>query len=654
MITDQANNGDTRGYRPIRDYAMIGDGHGAALIARDGAIDWCCLGRFDAEPVFCRLLDAGNGGFLAVEPAGDFSVTRGYLDDTNILQTCFSDGARTVTLTDFMPVGRRPGSGPHNYVDLIAPNTLYRIVTVTGGAVRLRLRYRPSLAFARETARLRTEDGRVICTAGPILHCSHRATTFIINDDLAEADIDLPAGDRLVLALCRPDYKYGDPLARAAAFQDITAAFWREWIGYCRYRGPYESAVRRSLLAIKLLIYAPSGAVAAAATTSLPEEIGGERNWDYRFCWLRDSAFTLYALAVAGYGGEARRFSMYLPRVCSATAPELRIMYGLDGELELPEQTLDHLDGYRGSRPVRVGNGAYRQRQIDVYGEIMDWALLYQTLGGSFDTDMRRIIAMLADVVADTWHEPDHGIWEMRGPNLHHVHGKIMSWVALDRAIRLVEPRARWVTERDRIAAEVNARGLDPTAAHLVQAYDSVHTDAALLLTPLTDFPISEDVLRTTVEAVERELREGDFVYRYRNEDGLDGGEGAFLICSFWLVDALIYLGRVTEAQDLLMRLIAHENDVGLFSEEIEIKDNTFLGNFPQAYTHLALVGSAIHLELYRKCGMAGIKGTHADRARRVVSATLGWRALWAAFKATWRVGRIVSSRRSIMPAQAD
>ncbi len=229
-----------------------------------------------------------------------------------------------------------------------------------------------------------------------------------------------------------------------------------------------------------------------------------------------------------------------------------------------------------------------------------------------------------------------------------------MSWVALDRAIRLVGPRERWVAARNRIAAEVNARGLDRSKAHLVQAYDSEHTDAALLLTPLADFPIGEDVLRSTVEAVERELRDGDFVYRYRNADGLEGGEGAFLICSFWLVDALIYLGRVQDAQDLLMRLIAHQNDVGLFSEEIEIKDNAFLGNFPQAYTHLALVGSAIHLELYRKCGMTGIKGNHADRARRVVSATLGWRALWATFKATWRVGRIVSSRRSMMPAPAD
>jgi GH15 family glucan-1,4-alpha-glucosidase len=303
---------------------------------------------------------------------------------------------------------------------------------------------------------------------------------------------------------------------------------------------------------------------------------------------------------------------------------------------------------------VRIGNGAYRQRQIDVYGEIMDWALLYQTLGGMFDADTKRIIAMLADVVADTWHEPDHGIWEMRGPNMHHVHGKVMSWVALDRAIRLVGPRERWVTERDRIAAEVAARGLDRSNAHLVQAYDSVHTDAALLLTPLAGFPIGEDVLRNTVEAVERELRAGDFVYRYRNEDGLAGGEGAFLICSFWLVDALIYLGREQEAQDLLGKLIAHENDVGLFSEEIEIADNAFLGNFPQAYTHLALVGSAIHLELFRKYGMAGIKGTHADRAQRVVSATLGWRALWAAFKATWRVGRILSSRRSMLTIDGD
>ncbi len=642
---------DTAGsYRPIRDYALIGDCHGAALVARDGSIDWCCLGRFDADPTLCRILDAERGGYLSVAPVDEHSATRSYVEDTNILQTTLTATHGTVVLTDFMPVGRRPGCGTHDYVDLVAPKFLIRIVEVREGTAQLRIHYRPSISFGRESARLHGRGDRISADGGPVLY--HDVGGFSLIGDTALTTVWLQKGQRRVLILAAQPCTSFNPMDRLDLYTSVTIAFWREWIAYCRYSGPYVGPVKRSLLAIKLLIYAPSGAIVAAPTTSLPEGIGGNRNWDYRYCWLRDSAFTLYALAVSGYGGEARRFSAYLPRVCAATAPNLRIMYGIGGETEIDEHTLDHLDGYGGSRPVRQGNGAYTQRQIDIYGEILDWALLFQTLGGTFDQHSRGMLGALADFAADHWHEPDQGLWEMRGPPLHHLHGKIMSWVALDRAIRLLGAQSRWESERDRIVADVHARGLSAEGDHLVQAYEHQEVDAALLLIPMTGFPVRDRIVTNTIEAIERELRSGDFLYRYKNEDGLKGDEGAFLICSFWLVDALLHIGRKEEAAALFHRLVECANDVGLYSEEIDPGNRAFLGNFPQTYTQLALIGSAVHLALYEKKGVDALKGTHAERAQRVVSATLGWRAIVAVFKATWRVGRIVSSKRSMFPLE--
>ena len=636
-----------RSYRPIRDYALIGDCHGAALVAGDGGIDWCCLGRFDADPALCRLLDSKQGGFLSTAPADEHRMTRAYLEGTNILRTTFATSQGKVVLTDFMPVGRKPGSGPHNYVDLAAPKCVVRIVEVTEGSVEVTIRYRPTLAFGRTKARLQADGSVISAEGGPALY--HDIAGWTLEGDRASATIRLRQEERRVLILAEKSSTKVNPLALVDMYASVTTAFWREWIAYCRYSGPYEQAVKRSLLAIKLLIYAPSGAIVAAPTASLPEELGGSRNWDYRFCWLRDSAFALYSLAVTGYGGEARRFSQYLPRVCAETAPKVQIMYGLEGETKLDEEVLDHLDGYGGSRPVRKGNEAYSQRQIDVYGEILDWALLFHKLGGTFNQEVRAWLGGLADFVADHWHEPGQGLWEMRGPPLQHLHGKVMSWVALDRAIRLLGHKARWDEERERIVAQVHARGLSDPEGHLVQAYDRPEVDAALLLIPLTAFPVDDRILTRTIEAIERDLRAGNFLHRYKKQDGLEGKEGAFLICSFWLVDALLHIGRAEEAAGLLGRLVACANDVGLYAEEIDTETGAFLGNFPQTYTQLALIGSAVHLALCQKGGPEALKATHAERAHRIVSATLGWRAIVAAFTTTWRVGRVFSSKRSLL-----
>lgn len=636
----------SRSYRPIRDYALIGDCHGSALVARDGSIDWCCLGRFDANPVFCRILDKDRGGFLSVTPVAPHTTRRGYLGFTNILQTAHDQGDRRILISDFMPVGRRPGSGTHNYVDLVAPNWLIRTVEALGEEVECAIRYRPR-GFSSQSTLSDVRSNAIFMGNGPALY--HNAGEFQTNEDTSEALVRLRPGRRLVLVVSGQPIDGDDPIGTVDSLRSTTEAFWREWIAYCRYRGPHEAAVKRSLLAIKLMTYAPSGAIVASPTTSLPEALGGDRNWDYRHCWLRDAVFALYALAIMGYGGEARQFSRYLPRVCAASAPELRILYGIDGETDLAEYEINALDGYAGSRPVRIGNGAYLQRQIDVYGEILDWAMLYVGLGGRFDKDARGMLASLADYVVDHWEEAEQGIWEIRAPPRHHVHGKMMCWVALDRAIRLLGSRQNWFAARERILGEVRKRGV--RAGHLVQAFEHDHADASLLLAPMEAFPVEENVIRSTVEFVERELRSEDFVFRYRNGDSLDGEEGAFFICSLWLVDALLSVGRSQDAKALFERVLGHTNDVGLYSEEIDVRSGEFLGNFPQAYTHLAVVSSAAHIALYEKHGRRGVQGSHADRAKLQVSATLGWRGIWAACRASWRVGRVVSSRASMMRA---
>jgi alpha,alpha-trehalase len=641
-------DGETRAarYRPIRDYAAIGDCHGHALVAGDGSIDWCCMARHDAAPVFCRLLDADRGGFFAIRPAVPFEASRRYEPDTNILRTEFRTDSGRVAVTDLMPVGRQAENDTHDYVRLAAPHWLIRRIEGVEGSVPMAVDYRPSADFARRKVCLGLDNGAVVGEGVPPLFSS---LPFRLAADRARAETTVAAGERHDLVLAGTHVFGRAPGERTDEFLAATRAFWREWIAYCRYRGPHAEAVRRSALALKLMTYAPSGAVVAALTTSLPEEPGGERNWDYRFSWLRDSALTLYALAVLGYGGEAARYHRFLARAVRKTLPEARIMYGIEWETELDERTLDHLEGYGGSRPVRVGNGAHRQRQIDVFGQVLDLALLYERLGARLGGSWRRLLATLADFVCEHWHEPDQGLWEMRGPPRHHVHGKMMSWVALDRALKLLGPREDWARARDALAGEVREQGIDPERRHLRQAYDGQGADAAVLLAPMLDFPLPDGVLAATLEAVRRELGHGDHLLRYRTPDGLAGEEGAFLICSFWEVDALLADRRIDEAARLLDRLVGDANDVGLLAEELDPQSGAFLGNFPQAFTHLALIGSAANLEIARRRGPGALAGSYADRAAREVGATFGWRAVLEALRRCWRCGRVLPSRASVL-----
>jgi alpha,alpha-trehalase len=617
---------EDRHYRPIAEYAAIGDCHGHALVGMDGGIDWCAFGRFDADPVLCRLLDRSAGGFVATRPVEACWASRRYLPGTNVLRTEFATETGTFALTDFMAVGRDPAAGIFDYVSLRAPGWLVRRIEGISGEIELDFASRLSIDFARRSARLRPGVAGVTADGG-----------FYLRTDIPLTVEGYQARGRLFV---REGDSYFVVLSSSAVSLDrtdiedvlaTTTRFWQEWIGFCRYDGKYSDQVRRSALALKLMSYAPTGAIVAAPTTSLPETIGGERNWDYRFCWVRDASFALYALAALGYSGEAKRFFAFLQQSCEKTHPEVQLMYGIAGERDLPERRLDHLDGYCGSRPVRVGNAAVEQRQLDIYGYVLDAALLYVRLGGRLPRQSEAMLAGFVDLVARYWSEPDSGLWEVRSAPLHFTHSRLMCWVAVDRAIRLMGPRPQWLELRAAIAASI--LGNRAGGGGLPRAAEDRRPDAALLLVPLMDFPVSSSAIVDTVKQIEAQLRSGDFVHRYVAEDGLAGGEGAFLLCSFWLVDALLTLDREAEARDLFERLLARANDVGLYSEEIDTKTGDFLGNFPQALTHLGLIGSAVNLRLYETGGAAAVRGTYADRAARSVGASFGWRGILSALR---------------------
>ncbi|MEX3314907.1 glycoside hydrolase family 15 protein [Sulfitobacter sp. PS-8MA] len=595
----------TDGYLPLRDYALLGDCHGAALVGVDGSVDWFCSGRFDAQPVCWSLLDAHRGARFCIAPCGAFDSKRAYLPLTNVLSTSFHHAEGVLTVTDFLPVQSADDAAQPS-VDLDAPGWLVRVVEARDGDCEIALAYHPGDGVFDPDIE-HTPDMRLFQQGGAPV-------------EQLETTLTLKAGERRVFVLAPYEDADQAPAEQGAALLEETTAFWREWSEASRYRGPYREAVARSALALKALTYAPTGAIVAAPTTSLPENIGGERNWDYRYSWLRDSSFVLQALGGLGYDAEAGRYCEYLGSTC---VNDLRILYGIASESIIEERELPHLEGYRGSRPVRVGNAASDQLQLDIYGEVADWALAYRALGGPIDDALQAMLEEIADQAMCLWTEPDQGIWEMRGTPRHFVHGKAMAWVALDRAIQLLGPRDEWCAARDDILATLQDHAGDDQGGGLQQTLSDGGMDAALLLLPMIDLPLSDRVLDQTVRGVERALRAGDYVLRYsleNTDDGLQGSEGAFLICSFWLVDALLCMRREQEARDLFARLLAHANDVGLYAEEIDPQDQAFLGNFPQAFTHLALINSAINLELYEKEGPGALRGTHADRVERATS----------------------------------
>lgn len=609
-----------RDFLPLRDYGLIGDCHGAALVGRDGSIDWCCFDRFDAAPCLARLLDRRQGGFLLLRPEGAVRrVSRRYLGDGALLETLFETAEGSVAVTDLMPVSALHGGG------VGPPGWIVRIAEGREGAVAMRAAHRPvrDLGVGLPPLTLACGGLAVLARGCPTLHAETPFAPAGAGEP-AVARFALRAGERRAFLLAPEGVDPGAPGAMAARFAERTAGFWRDWSARIPHAGPYDAAVRRSAMVLKLLIYHPTGAMVAAPTASLPEALGGCRNWDYRYCWPRDASFVLYALQKLGLAEETEAFFRFLMRAAADTMPHIPPLFSIDGRTWPAERVVEALEGYRGSRPVRVGNGAVAQHQLDVYGQLLDLIHLHARANGGLGSPLERVGVALADRVAATWREPDHGIWEPRLPPRRHVHSAMMAWVALDRARDLFGPRPAWDRAAEEVLAEIHARGVHPRDGVLTQVMDGEALDAAVLVAPMVGLPIGDDVLARTAEAVAARLGEGPLVWRYRNADGLPGEEGSFLVCAFWLVDALLALDRREEAEARFAALLARGNELGLFPEEMAA-DGTFLGNFPQAFTHLGLVQSALLLELHAAGGgAAALRGTHADRSRRLAALRRG------------------------------
>jgi GH15 family glucan-1,4-alpha-glucosidase len=589
---------------PLEDYALLGDTHTAALVGRDGSVDWLCLPRFDSDACFAALLGGPEHGRWLLAPAGEHRVTgRRYRGDSLVLETDFATPDGAVRVVDCMPVAG-PAAGVE-HVDL-----LRRVVGVSG-RVRIRTELLLRFGFGRTEPWLRSDQGRLVAVAGPhTVYLDGPFGTEHVASGTVARELEVAAGEAVDFQLSWCELgRLPAPVLAGAEVIDQTQRWWQQWADRCRYQGPDQAPVRRSLLTLKALTYAPSGGIVAAPTSSLPERLGGVRNWDYRFCWIRDATFTLLALLDAGYTAEAVAWREWLLRAVAGRPEQMQIMYGVSGERRLTEVEVGWLPGYEGSAPVRIGNAAAEQFQLDVYGELMDALHQARTHGIEPDPDAWQVQRELMDFLESHWRDPDEGIWEVRGPRQHFTHSKVMAWVAADRAVRAVTrfglagPVDRWRRLRAEIFAEVCARGYHPDRQTFTQFYGSPGPDASLLLIPAVGFlPASDPRVAGTVAAVERELCQDGFVHRYRQSagtaqvDGLPPGEGAFLTCTFWLADAHALAGDTARARAVYARVLGLCNDVGLLAEEYDVARRRMVGNFPQALSHLQLVETAGNL----------------------------------------------------------
>ena len=589
------------GATPIEDYALLGDLHTAALLSRGGSIDWLCLPRFDSGACFAALLHDESAGYWRIAPAGGGPATRrGYRPDTLIVESEWDTDTGTVRVTDFMPPrGHR--------ADLI------RIVHGVSGRVAVRMELKIRFDYGHVVPWVRRSPEGLIAVAGPDTLCLSTPADVHGDHWSTVAEFEVSAGETVPFVLTHaPSHLVADTMrAHAERALAKTESFWQNWISRCRYRGEWQAEVRRALITLKALTYAPTGGIVAAATTSLPEALGGVRNWDYRYCWLRDATFTLQALLGTGFVEEAKAWREWLVRAVAGDPAKLQIMYGLDGTRRLPEQTLDWLSGYAGSVPVRVGNGAAGQFQLDVWGEVLDGLNLALDAGLQCEDTAWDIQRALLDFLEGHWDQPDASLWEVRGPQRHFVHSKVMAWAGVDRAIRAVQvhgrdgPLDQWQALAQRIHADVCEHGYDADRRTFTQSYGSPHLDSALLLIPRVGFlPWDDARVVGTVQAVQRELSSDGFLLRYATDpatdtdsvDGLPGREGAFLVCTFWLADALHGIGRHAEARALFERLLSLRNDVGLLSEEYDTATGRQVGNTPQAFSMVGLVNTARQL----------------------------------------------------------
>lgn len=594
-------------YKPIGDYGVIGDLHTVALVGKDGSIDWCCFPHFDSPSLFGALLDDRQGGRFRIAPQDDGKRQQLYLPETNVLLTRFLHHDGVAELTDFMPVeGDEPRTRPKRH-------QIIRMVKVIRGKITFRLECRPAFNFGRDehTVTLRPagamfrSPSMTVGLVSPVPLVTHRGGV--------EAEFTLAEGQEFTFFLEQLESEASDSVLDVPQTAEIalreTVAYWRRWLSQCRYTGRWREMVQRSALTLKLLTYAPTGAIVAAPTTSLPEALGGVRNWDYRYTWIRDAAFTLYALLRLGFSKEAGRFMQWLQARCHDVneTGSLQVLYGIDGRRIGQEEILSGWEGYEGSRPVRIGNSAAPQRQLDMYGALMDAAYLYNKYGSPISYDSWMGLSRLLDYVCANWDQPDEGIWEVRGGQQQFVYSKVMCWVALDRGIRLADKRGfpadriKWMDVRDRIYRDVMRYGWDDERRSFVQVYGGHALDASTLVLPLVFFLSPTDPrMQSTIERIKSSLASDALVFRYLQEeaaaDGLPGEEGTFTLCSFWLVEALTRAGRLEEARLIFEKILSYANHLGLYAEELSLTGE-HLGNFPQAFAHIGLISAAYNLD---------------------------------------------------------
>jgi GH15 family glucan-1,4-alpha-glucosidase len=598
-------------YLPIENYGVIGDMRSVALVGKNGSIDWCCLPSFDSPSIFAALLDDRKGGFWSLAPTVECAVRQMYLPDTNVLMTRFFADQGMAEVIDFMPIGREAGGETQQ-----ESRQIVRMAKSIRGSIPFRMECRPAFDYARQTHELHLDHER----RGAIFAAQHQQ--FVLKGDrpleprggAAVAEFQLEGGEEATFALRHRDGTADLQLAGegidGCALLHETVRFWRDWSRRSRYHGRWREMVNRSALLLKLLTYLPTGAIVAAPTTSLPESIGGVRNWDYRYTWVRDAAFTVYSLMRLGYTEEAGAFANFMQQRAREESPDngpLNVMYGIDGRHDLVEEELPHLDGYRGSKPVRIGNAAYGHLQLDIYGELMDSLYLYDKHGAPLSYEMWRTVERLLDWVAKNWEQPDQSIWEVRGPRRNFTYSKLQCWVALDRGVRLARKRSfptegeSWRRERNRIYRAIMQEGWSGKEGAFTQSFGSDALDASTLMMPLMLFVSPNDPRMTaTIARIRKELAADSLVHRYEigkaARDGLPGTEGFFSIGSFWLGEAMARAGQIEAAQLLFEKLLSYANHLGLFSEEISGKGE-LLGNFPQALTHLGLISAAHNLD---------------------------------------------------------
>jgi GH15 family glucan-1,4-alpha-glucosidase len=593
----------------LADYTLIGDSCSAALVSKYGSIDWCCIPDFDSPAIFAALLDKQKGGHFSIAPSGDFESRQRYVPDTNVLETIFHTSDGTFTLTDAFVAATEE----MRRSTLMPDHEILRVAKGTSGVVTIKMEYAPRSFYGREVPQL--EDRKKL---GVRFSIKENSFTLLMtpgdslnideHSGIITSEFRLHAGQTVIFSLSHCSLApviVPELSATAPGRMEATITYWKDWIGKCRYQGVYLDAVKRSALTLKLLEHAPSGSIIAAPTTSLPEKLEGKRNWDYRFCWLRDASFTARVLVKLGFEDEVHAYMNWILHATRLSLPELQVVYSLYGDSRLAEKTLDWLDGYHGSRPVRIGNAAHAQFQLDVYGEVLDALYAYAPLVKDFDFTSRSFIIGLGTKVCRIWNLPDNGIWEIRSPNVHHTHSKVLAWVGLDRVIKLSQkynwtnvPLKEFRRTANAIRDSVERYGFNSQLNSYTREFNGATLDASLLTLPLVEYcSYTSPRMLSTMKVIHERLSQDNLIYRYRNvDDGVGGDEGSFAICNFWLAENYAKSGKTEEAIEIFETMLRHASPAGLLAEQIDTRSHKMLGNYPQGFTHIGLINAAISI----------------------------------------------------------